>query len=64
MFKVGDRVKVVLSSDNYEGVGTIVEVNTNKSLPFIVNVDTPFITVFNDLVYRIPCSYKELTPCE
>ena len=64
MFKVGDRVKVVLSSDNYEGVGTIVEVNTNKSLPFIVNVDTPFITVFNDLVYRIPCSYNELTPCE
>ena len=64
MFKVGDRVKVVLSSDNYEGVGTIVEVNTNKSLPFIVNVDTPFITVFNDLVYRIPCSYKELTLCE
>lgn len=64
MFKVGDRVKVVLGSENYEGVGTIVEVNTKKSLPFIVNVDTPFITVFNDIVYRIPCSYKELTLCE
>lgn len=64
MFKVGDRVKVVLGSENYEGVGTIVEVNTKKSLPFVVKVDTPFITVFNDLIYRIPCSYKELTLCE
>jgi len=64
MFKVGDRVKVVLSSDNYEGVGKIVEVNPKKSLPFVVNVDTPLITVFNDPIYRIPCSYKELTLCE
>lgn len=64
MFKVGDRVKVLLASENYEGVGKIVEVNTKKSLPFMVEVDTPFITVFNDPITIIPCSYKELTPCE
>ena len=64
MFKVGDRVKVVLASENYESVGKIVEVNTKKSLPFRVEVDTPFFTVFNDPIYRIPCSWIELTLCE
>lgn len=64
MFKVGDRVKVSLSSENYEGVGTIIEVNMKKSLPFRVEVDTPFFTVFNDPITVIPCSYKELTLCK
>ena len=64
MFKVGDRVKVLLSSENYEGVGKIVEVNIKKSLPFRVKVDTPFITFFNEPITEIPCSYKELTLCK
>lgn len=64
MFKVGDKVKVILKSEGYDGVGTIVEVNTKKSLPFIVEVEAPFITAFNDPVYKIPCSWIELTLCE
>ena len=34
MFKVGDRVKVVLASENYESVGKIVEVNIKKESTF------------------------------
>lgn len=64
MFKVGDMVLVTLKSEEYVGRGKIVEINTKKSLPFIVEVDTPFFTVFNDPIYRIPCSWKELTLCE
>lgn len=64
MFKVGDRVIVYLEKEEYLGSGCIIEVNLKKGLPFKVEVDTPFFTVFNDPITVIPCSYKELTLCK
>lgn len=64
MLKVGDRVNVYLEEEGNVGTGSIVEINTKHSLPFRVEVDTPFFNVFNQLIKVIPCSYKELTLCK